>query len=98
MLAPGKGRTMASNPAIEALLGAFQQTRDGRLLLSALDLSAQDADRRAVIAAALAAAEGGLASETRERLARAALDMGDALDALGLCGEDTGCLPLRVDA
>ena len=89
---------MSSNPAIEALLGAFAASGDARLLGSALDLAASDADRRAVTAAALGAPEAVLDGELRGRLARAALDMGDALDAIALCGEERDLLPVRVDA
>ena len=88
---------MTGNPAIEALLGAYGANPDPRLLGSALDLSASDADRRAVIAAALGAPQAEL-GEVRGRLASAALDMGDALDAIALCGEERDQLPVRVDA
>jgi AAA+ superfamily predicted ATPase len=89
---------MSSNPAVQALLAAFQQSGDERLLVSALDLAAQPADARFVFAAALAAAEADLSGETRGRLARAALDLGDALDAISLCGEDSSVLAVRIDA
>ena len=89
---------MSTNPAIEALLNAFAASADPRLLMSALDLAGQDSERRAVIAAALAAPEAELGGEARGRLARAALDMGDALDAIALCGEDRDLLSVRVDA
>ena len=89
---------VSNNPAVEALLGAFATNPDPRLLLSALDLAAQDSERRSVVAAALGADVTSFDSEARERLARAALDMGDALDALSLCGEDRDLLGLRVDA
>lgn len=89
---------MSSNPAIEALLGAFAASRDARLLGSALDLATSDADRRAVVAAALGAPEAELDGETRGRLARSALEMGDALDAIALSGEERDLLPVRVDA
>lgn len=93
-----EGTDMTNNPAIDALLGAFHSARDERLLNSALDLAAQDAERRAIIAAARAAPETPLASATRIRLAQAALEMGDALDAIALCGEDPALLPIRIDA
>lgn len=89
---------MSSNPAIAALLSAFEAGKDARLLVSALDLAASDADRRAVIAAALGAEDAELSGEARGRLASAALDLGDALDAIRLCGEEKDLLPVRVDA
>jgi AAA+ superfamily predicted ATPase len=89
---------VSTNPAIDALLGAFSASADPRLLLSALDLAAQDSERRAVIAAALGAGGAGLDPPLRGRLARAALDMGDALDAVALCGDEPSLLPVRVDS
>jgi AAA+ superfamily predicted ATPase len=89
---------VSSNPAVEALLSAFAASADPRLLLSALDLAATDAEKRAIVAAALETPDGGLDGEARGRLARAALDMGDALDAIGLCGDDPALLLVRVDA
>jgi transitional endoplasmic reticulum ATPase len=89
---------VSSNPAIEALLSAFRASADPRLLASALDLATTDSERRAAIAAALEAPDGALDGDTRGRLARAALDMGDALDAIQLCGEERDLLPVRVDA
>lgn len=88
---------MTANPAIEALLSAFQGTGDERLLGSALDLATQDAERRAVVAAALAS-DAQFTSAIRSRLAQTALDMGDALDAIGLSGKDPVLLPIRIDA
>ncbi|HEX8261357.1 MAG TPA: ATP-binding protein [Allosphingosinicella sp.] len=88
----------STNPAIDALLSAFSASADPRLLLSALDLAEQDSERRAVIAASLGAPGAELDAPARERLARAALDMGDALDAVALCGEDPALLAVRVDA
>lgn len=86
---------VSSNPAVEALLAAFSAGGDGRLLGSALDLAATDADRRAVIAVV----PDDLADPVlRERLARTALEMGDALDAVRLCAEEKALLPVRVDA
>lgn len=87
-----------NNPAIDALLAAFAASGDERLLSSALDLAAQDAERRAVIAAVRSRPETTLGGTLRERLARAALDMGDALDAVELCGEDKALLAVRIDA
>jgi transitional endoplasmic reticulum ATPase len=89
---------VSTNPAVEALLSAFAASADPRLLLSALDLAGQDGERRAVVAAALAAPEAELDGEARARLARTALDMGDALDAIALCGEESALLTVRVDA
>jgi AAA+ superfamily predicted ATPase len=89
---------VTSNPAIEALLSAFKASADPRLLVSALDLATGDSEKRATIAAALDAPDGALDGQTRGRLARAALDMGDALDAIRLCGEERDLLPVRVDA
>lgn len=88
---------MSTNPAIDALLTAFAAAGDARLLGSALDLAASDAEKRAVIAAALAP-DVAIERPLRERLARTALDLGDALDALALCGEERTLLPVRVDA
>src|SRR5688500_5681681 len=90
--------SVSDNPAIDALLGAFAANSDARLLGSALDLAASDADRRLVTAAALGSPESELDGETRGRLARAALEMGDALDAIALSGEERELLPVRVDA
>lgn len=89
---------MSTNPAIEALLSAFAASADPRLLMSALDLAEQDLERRAVVAAALAAPQAELDGGARGRLARTALDMGDALDAIALCGEEPALLFVRVDA
>ncbi|HEY6815082.1 MAG TPA: ATP-binding protein [Croceibacterium sp.] len=89
---------MTNNPAIDALLGAFQTTADERLLGSALDLAAQDGERRAVVAAALDTTAADYSSAMRARLARTALDMGDALDAIALSGDDPALLPIRIDA
>ncbi|MFC4254726.1 AAA family ATPase [Altererythrobacter xixiisoli] len=89
---------MTANPAIEALLNAFSASGDARLLGAALGLAGHDADRRSIVAAALAAPADGLDTDTRRPLAQAALDMGDALDAISLCGEDNALLALRVDA
>ncbi|MGF7151003.1 AAA+ superfamily predicted ATPase [Sphingomonas zeicaulis] len=86
---------MSTNPAIHALLAAFTASADTRLLGSALDLAASDADRRAVIAAGLGT---DLDLPLRERLARIALDLGDALDAVTLAGEERSLLALRIDA
>src|SRR5262249_44612666 len=97
-LARAKGTVVSSNPAVEALLNAFSASRDGRLLISALDLATADADKRAIIAAALQTLDAGIDAVARERLARTALDMGDALDAVELCGEERTLLSIRVDA
>ena len=86
---------MSTNPAIHALLAAFTASADTRLLGSALDLATSEADRRAVIAAGLGA---DLELPLRERLARSALDLGDALDAAALAGEERSLLALRIDA
>jgi AAA+ superfamily predicted ATPase len=86
------------NPAIEALLAAFRAGGDARMLSAALDLAAGDADQRAVIAAAGEAPDAALDLGLRERLASAALDLGDALDAIRLCGDERTLLPIRVDA
>jgi AAA+ superfamily predicted ATPase len=89
---------VSSNPAIEALLGVYAANGDTRLLASAMDIAASDADRRAVIAAALATPDADFDIPTRERFARIAVDMGDALDAIRLCGEERELLGIRVDA
>ncbi|AHE51876.1 ATP-binding protein [Sphingomonas sanxanigenens] len=86
---------MSTNPAIDALLAAFTASGDTRLLGSALDLATGEADKRAVIAAAL---DADLDLPLRERLARSALDLGDALDAVALCGDERLLLPVRIDA
>lgn len=86
---------MSTNPAIDALLTAYAASGDARLLGSALDLAGSDADRRAVIAAALGA---DLDLALKQRLARIALDLGDALDAVALCGDERALLPVRIDA
>jgi AAA+ superfamily predicted ATPase len=89
---------VSNNPAVDALLSVFSANADPRLLLSALDLAASDSERRAVIEAAMGTDALELDVEARGRLARAALDMGDALDAVSLCGEESALLPVRVDA
>lgn len=88
---------MSHNPAIDALLTAFSTGGDARLLGAALDLARRDDEKRAVIAAALDT-PALPADAPRERLARTALDLGDALDAIRLCGEERSLLPVRVDA
>ena len=99
MLPRAKGNQgLGGNPAIEALLAAFAAGGDPRLLGSALDLAASAADKRAVIAGALAEPSADLDPLTRERLARAALDLGDAPDAVRLCGDEPALLSVRVDA
>ncbi len=90
--------TSANNPAIDALLAAFTQGRDPRLLGSALGLAQTDGERRAVIAAVLAQGELPEDSEIRGLLAQTALDMGDAVDALALAGENEALLAIRVEA
>jgi AAA+ superfamily predicted ATPase len=89
---------LSSNPAVDALLAAYRAGGDARILSSALGLAASDAEKRAVIAAAAEAPDSALDLELRERLARAALDMGDALDAIRLSGDERTLLPIRVDA
>lgn len=86
------------NPAIDALLTAFAQSHDARLLDSALGLAGSDRERRAIIAAALADDEVEPGDETRRALAQAALDMGDAVDALALAHDSADLLAIRVEA
>jgi len=89
---------MTQNPAIAALLAAFTQSGDDRLLVSALGLAQSDGERRAVIAAALANDALSNDDNTRKLLAQSALDMGDALDALALAGKAESLLAIRVEA
>ena len=93
-----KETRLSSNPAVDALLAAFATGGDPRLLASAFDLAAMEAEKRAVISAALGATGAAIDPTIRSRLARAALAMGDAIDAIHLCGEERDLLPVRVDA
>lgn len=88
---------MTLNPALDALMGAFVTSRDIRLLGPALDAARGDAEQRSVIDAALAMIDA-LDITTRERLARVALDLGDALVAIDLCGDEAALMTIRVDA
>lgn len=86
---------MDTNPAITALLASYEAQKDQRLLSSALDLASDDSDYRLVVAAALAQPPD---TTLRGRIARAALEMGDALDAISLCSDNVELLSIRIDA
>ncbi len=63
-----------------------------------LDLTTADAKAIPVIAAVIGASNTALDMPIRSRLAHAALDMGDAIDAIHLCGEERDLLSVRVEA
>ena len=87
---------MSRNPALDAVLTAYRECGDARLLGSALDLAADDSDRRRVIDEALAA--GQLGDDVRSRVAQASLDLGDMKAAVELCGERPELLAIQTEA
>ena len=87
---------MSRNPALEAVLAAYRDCGDARLLGSAFDLAGDDSDRRKVIDEALAAATIG--DEVREKMARASLDMGDMKAAVELSGDRPELLAVQTEA
>jgi transitional endoplasmic reticulum ATPase len=87
---------MSDNPAWSALMAAFDAGGDARLLETAFSLAASDAEKRAVVDAALKVDE--LASAFRRQLAEASMAMGDAKAALEIAGDDPSLLRPRVEA
>jgi len=87
---------VSRNPALEAVLTAYRECGDARLLGSAFDLAGDDSDRRKVIDEALAAETIG--DEVREKMARASLDMGDMKAAVELSGDRPELLAVRTEA
>ena len=87
---------MSGNPALEAVLTAYRECGDARLLGSAFDLAADDSDRRKVVDVALSAA--GLGDDVREKMAQASLDMGDMKAAAELCGDRPELLAIQTEA
>jgi transitional endoplasmic reticulum ATPase len=87
---------LSQNPALDALIAAFQHGGDVRLLESAFDLAASDADKRRVIDQALAAE--GLSDHARETMARASLDLGDMKAAAALADDRPELLAIQIEA
>lgn len=87
---------MSQNPALEALIAAYRQGGDPRLLDAAFDLAASDADKRRVIDEALEAEE--LSDQARERMARTSLDLGDMKAAIALSDNRPELLAIQVEA
>ena len=87
---------MSHNPALDAVLTAYRECGDARLLGSAFGLTADDADRRRVIDEALTADQ--LGDEVREGMARASLDMGDMKAAAELCADRPDLLAIQTEA
>jgi SpoVK/Ycf46/Vps4 family AAA+-type ATPase len=87
---------LSQNPALDAVLSAYRDCGDVRLLGSAFDLAVDDADRRKVIDAAMSADD--LSADVRETMARASLDMGDMNAAAALCDGHPELLAIQVEA
>jgi len=87
---------LSQNPALDALIAAFKQGGDIRLLESAFDLAASDSDKRRVIDEALAAE--GLSDRARETMARTSLDLNDMKAAIDLAGDRPQLLAIQVEA
>ena len=87
---------VSRNPALEAVLTAYRECADARLLGSAFDLADDDGDRRKVIDEALTAGE--LGDEVREKMAQASLDMGDLKAAVELSGDRPELLAIHTEA
>ena len=87
---------MSQNPAFDALVAAYGQSGDVRLLSAAFDLAVSDSDKRKVIDEALTASDLGI--EARRKMAQASLDMGDMKAAIALCDNRPELLALQVEA
>lgn len=84
------------NPAVTALISAFEQTQDVRILASALDLAETSEDKRQVINAALSTKVSDPALQ--RRLAQTALDLGDMIVASNISDDQPELIDIYVEA
>jgi AAA+ superfamily predicted ATPase len=87
---------LSQNPALDALVTAYHQGGDARILEAAFDLAVSDADKRRVIDEALSAEDMG--NDARKKMARASLDLGDMKVAVALAGNRPELLAIQVEA
>ena len=89
---------MSDNPAWSALMTAYADQGDARLLGTIFSLAQSVAERRKTMDAAVACGAERLDVSVRKVMADQSLAMGDAKVALALCGDDDALPRQQVEA